>query len=486
MGLNSNINVMIMLALFSGPALGEPALAGTSPDVIPLAEQRSSQAAVSEEEAYTIGVEAYNYFYPLVSMDLTRRVFTNTTPEPVPGHGPMNAFQHLRAFPDANFRAIVRPNFDTLYSAAWLDVHKEPVIVSVPDTQGRYYLLQMLDMWTDSFAGVGKRSNGTTAAHFAVVPQGWQGKLPTGVERIEAPTPYVWILGRTQTNGVADYPAVHAIQDGYKITPLSRWGKSPEDVKGVFDPKLDMKTPPMRQINALSAKDYFETAAALMTMHPPHLTDWSMTQRLKRVGIEPGQPFDFSKAPAPVQAGLTRAVAEGPSALAAKAPTVGRKVNGWQMNTDNVGVYGNSYLKRAIVALVGLGANEPADAIYPLGLVDADGKPLDGSHNYVMHFSKEDLPPVSAFWSLTMYDGEGFPVPNVKNRFAIGDRDPLVYNADGSLDVYIQHESPGADKEANWLPAPAKGPMPITMRLYGPKPEALEGRWNPPVVKKVN
>jgi len=222
---------MIMLALFSGPALGEPALAGTSPDVIPLAEQRSSQAAVSEEEAYTIGVEAYNYFYPLVSMDLTRRVFTNTTPEPVPGHGPMNAFQHLRAFPDANFRAIVRPNFDTLYSAAWLDVHKEPVIVSVPDTQGRYYLLQMLDMWTDSFAGVGKRSNGTTAAHFAVVPQGWQGKLPTGVERIEAPTPYVWILGRTQTNGVADYPAVHAIQDGYKITPLSRWGKSPKTSK---------------------------------------------------------------------------------------------------------------------------------------------------------------------------------------------------------------------------------------------------------------
>jgi hypothetical protein len=221
-------------------------------------------------------------------------------------------------------------------------------------------------------------------------------------------------------------------------------------------------------------------------MHPPHITDWSMTERLKRIGIETSKPFDFSKAPAPVQAGLTRAVAEGPAALAAKAPTVGRKVNGWQMNTDNVGVYGNSYLKRAIVALVGLGANEPADAIYPLGLVDADGKPLDGSHNYVMHFSKEDLPPVSAFWSLTMYDGEGFPVPNVKNRFAIGDRDPLMYNADGSLDVYIQHESPGADKEANWLPAPAKGPMPITMRLYGPKPEALEGRWNPPVVKKVN
>ncbi len=167
-------------------------------------------------------------------------------------------------------------------------------------------------------------------------------------------------------------------------------------------------------------------------------------------------------------------------------PTLARVVNGWQMNTDTMGVYGNYYLKRAIIALVGLGANQPEDAVYPLNVTDADGKAMEGTNKYLMHFAKGELPPAGAFWSITMYDEEGFQVANKLNRFAIGDRDELKYNADGSLDIYIQNESPGAEKESNWLPSPAKGTLGVTMRLYAPKAQVLDGRWAPPAVKKVD
>lgn len=441
-------------------------------------------STLTSTEAYEIGIEAYHYFYSIISMDVTRRVTTNYAPGTKPGMGPMNAFHHLRTFPPADFREVVRPNFDTLYSSAWIDLTQEPMIVSAPDTHDRYYLLPMLDMWSDVFAVPGKRTSGTEAAHFGVYLKGWNGTLPKGVQPIESPTAHIWIIGRTQTNGPEDYVSVNQVQDGYQITPLSKWGQTWEPPV-VIDSSIDVKTPPLVQVNTMSAAQYFSYGTELMKLNPPHVTDWSTIARLNCIGIVPGQSFDFNAASPAVQDGLNQAVVDGLKLMQEKLPTLARVVNGWQMNTDTMGVYGNYYLKRAIVAMVGLGANQPQDAIYPLCLADADGKPLDGSNNYILHFTKDELPPVEAFWSITMYDAEGFQVLNTLNRFAIGDRDDLQYNADGSLDLYIQSLSPGDDKESNWLPSPSTGVLGVTMRLYAPKAAALDGRWNPPAIKRV-
>jgi hypothetical protein len=460
-------------------------IAQVRPDTTGAATPTTTVDTITEQEAYEIGVEAYTYFYPLVLMDVTRRQAVNVEAGKTVGRGPMNTFSHIRAYPAADFRDVVRPNFDTLYSAAWLDLTKGPVVIGTPDTHGRYYLLPMIDMWSDVFACPGKRTTGTGAGRFAVVPPGWEGTLSEDLQRIDAPTPYVWIIGRTQTNGVKDYDAVHQVQDGYTITPLSQLGKAPQPAKVTIDPTVDMKTPPMTQVDTMTAEQYFAYAAELLRVNPPHITDQPIIARMRRIGIEPGKSFSLAKADPAARRGLERAAPDAFKAMKMKSPTLARVVNGWQMNTDTMGVYGNYYLKRAIVAWVGLGANLPEDAVYPLCIGDADGRPLTGENNYVLHFAKSELPPAGAFWSVTMYDAEGFQVANTLNRFAIGDRDELKYNADGSLDLYFQAKSPGADKESNWLPAPASGAVGLTMRLYAPKPQVLDGRWAPPAVTLV-
>ncbi len=460
---------LLGLALLAGASLSSPASAGT---------------AVTAAEAASIGVDAYLYFYPLLSMDVTRKQFTNIEPGKAFGKGPMNMFTNIPEYPPGTFRGVVRPNFDTLYSSAWLDMTKEPVVISAPDTGGRYYLLPMLDMWTDVFASPGWRTTGTTAADYLVTPPGWSGKVPDGVTQIPAPTPYVWIIGRTKTDGPADYDAVHKIQAGYKVTPLSQWGGEVKPPQVTIDPAVDMTTPPKVQVDTMTADTYFAYAAELLKANPPHITDQPIIAQLKKIGFEPGQSFDLSKAPPEVQEGLKLAPAKALQLMAWKVPTVARVANGWSMNTDTMGVYGNYYLKRAIIAQQGLGANLPEDAIYPLNLADSTGKPLNGESNYVLHFEKDQIPPVNAFWSVTLYDQDGFQVPNALNRFAVSSWMPFAFNADGSLDLHFQNESPGKDKEANWLPAP-KGPFNLTMRLYAPKSDALTGRWNPPAVAKA-
>jgi len=439
---------------------------------------------MDETTAHEIGVEAYIFLYPLVLMDLTRRQMTNMEPGKRIGRGPMGAFAHAREYPGADFRDVVRVNFDTLYSVAWLDVRSEPLVVSAPDTRDRYYMLPMLDMWTDVFATPGTRTSGNDAQDFAVVPVGWTGQLPGGVEPIEAPTPMVWIIGRVKTDGPADYDAVHQVQDALRITPLSSWGQESPPVAVAIDPSVDMTTPPLDQVNAMSGIDFFRYGAELMKVHRPHLTDWSTVARLRRIGIEVGESFNTDALDPVVREALSTVPGDALTVLRSRLPRLASIVNGWESNLDTMGVYGDFYVKRAIVAMAGLGANPAEDAVYPLLMADADGKPLDGASSYVMHFDAGSLPPVDAFWSVTMYDGEGFQVANPIGRFAIGDRDPLQFNPDGSLDLYFQHDSPGGDKEANWLPAP-KGPLGVTMRLYSPRPAVLDGSWAPPPVQRI-
>ncbi len=443
-----------------------------------------AQSALTEQEAQSIAVDAYIYFYPLILMDITRKQSTNIEPGKEFGKGPMNMFVNVPEYPPADFKGVVRSNFDTLYSIAWLDLTKGPQVVSAPDTNGRYYLLPMLDMWTDVFASPGWRTTGTQVGNFLVTPRGWAGTVPAGFTQIEAPTPYVWIIGRTKTDGPQDYDAVHKIQAGYKVTPLSEWGKSPKPVEVKIDPSIDMKTPPKTQIDTMSGDNYFPYATELLKLHPPHLTDQPIIARLKRIGFEPGKSFNMSKVDPVVKQALEAAPAAAQSLMEWKVQTLARVVNYWSLNTDTMGVYGNYYLKRAIVAQLGLGANLPEDAIYPLNLADETGKPLDGASKYMIHFEKSATPPVNAFWSLTLYDSDGFQVANSLNRFAVSSWMPFKYNPDGSLDLYFQNESPGADKEANWLPAP-KGPFNLTMRLYSPKSDALTGKWNPPPIRKI-
>ncbi len=431
-----------------------------------------------------IAIAAYLYLFPLVLMDVTRRQMTNGEGGERPGFGPMNTFSHMRAVPPVEFKAVPWPNSDTLYSLAWLDLTAEPLILSAPDTAGRYYLLPIQDMWTDVFAVPGKRATGTRAGHFAVVPCGWRGELPQGVRRIDAPTPVVWVMGRTQVNGPADYAAVNELQDGFAVTPLSRWGRAPHPVTATIDPRIDMTTPPVEQVNRMSAADYFAYAAELMKINPPHVTDWSMLARIKRIGLEAGKSFDFRALDPKVQTALDQAPATGQQAMREKIPKMAPQVNGWQMPTETMGVYGNYYLKRAALAMIGLGSNPPEDAVYPLTFVDADGHALNGEHDYVLRFESDELPPVDAFWSLTLYDTDGFQVTNSLDRRALGDRDSLRYEADGALELLVQNESPGPERDANWLPAPRE-PLALFLRLYEPKAEVLDGRWRPPPVRRV-
>jgi hypothetical protein len=455
----------------------------TNPSTITVS---SRVEAVSEEQAYQIGIEAYWYFYPLITMELTRRQSTNMQPGKKPGFGPANAFTHMRAYPDANFRSVVRPNFDTLYSTAWLDLTGGPVVINVPDTAGRYYLLPMLDMWTDVFASPGWRTSGTGAHCYAIVPPGWSGSLPAEVERIDAPTGKVWVVGRIKTDGPTDYAAVHAVQDRLSITPLSSWGKSSPAVEATIDPTVDMATPPLESVNKMTAGEYFAMAAELLKLHSPHASDWSLLARMRRVGIEPGRNFELKSLPAAIATALSSAAQDALKLMTARVKTVGSPLNGWIILNETMGVYGNSYLKRAVVAMIGLGANQPEDAVYPLNVSDAEGKAVTAEKNYVLHFGMNELPPVDAFWSLTLYDTDGFQVANTLNRYAVSSWMPLKKNTDGSLDIYVQHENPGTDRESNWLPSPAAGNLGLTMRLYAPRPQVLSGDWHPPAIKKVN
>ncbi len=461
----------------------------TTPSVDPAAAAAQATAAADaakEKEGLEAGVEAVAYGFPLVIMDATRRKLTNVERAGAMT-APVNQFAHVTAFPDVSFRDVVRANVDTLYSSAWLDLGAEPIVLTVPDTRGRYYLMPMLDAWTDVFASPGKRTTGTKAGRFAIVGPGWKGELPKGVTRLDSPTNMVWIIGRTQTNGPKDYPAVHALQARYQLTPLSQLGKKYVPPAGKVDPSVDMKLAPIDAVAKMGTAGYFDRMAALLADNPPPAADTEVVAKLARLGIVPGARFDPSKLDPAFARGLEKALPAALEKLTAASKQAGAPVNGWRVPSMKLGDYGTDYGTRAVVALVGLGANLPADAIYPSAFVDAGGEPLSGAHRYVLHFDKGQEPPVRAFWSVTMYDPESFFVANPIGRYALSSWMPFQRNADGSLDLYIQHESPGKAKEANWLPAPA-GAFNVTMRMYWPNdtaPTIHDGSWKPPAIRKV-
>jgi hypothetical protein len=382
---------------------------------------------------------------------------------------------------------VVRPNFDTLSSLAWLDVSREPIVLSVPGMPDRYYLLPLLDMWTDVFSVIGTRTTGTKAGDYAIVAPDWNGTLPSGVTKIVAPTPMIWVLGRTQTNGPADFANVHKVQDGYKLTPLSDWGKPGATISrnAPTDLSIDMKMEPVKQVSAMDGVTMLTRLADLLEKYPPHPNDYPILFRLRRLGFTPGEPFDASKLDPALAQTINTAAKDALGDLSQSAKRgLGAKVNGWSYALECIGTYGTDYKRRAVIALAGLGANLPEDTIYPMSFADGKGQPYSGANRYVLHFELGKLPPANAFWSVTVYDTDGFVVPNRINRYALGDRDKLRFNADGGLDIYIQNDSPGAEKESNWLPAPA-GAFNLTMRIYSPQRDVTAGMWAPPAVARA-
>ncbi len=442
-------------------------------------------------EALPHAVEAYIYGYPLVTMEMTRRVMTNVE-KPEGTRAPMGQFVRMREYPSAAFRDVTAPNADTLYTTTWLDLGKEPWVLSLPDFHDRYYLFPMLDAWTEVFQVPGKRTTGTGAQTYAIVGPDWTGKLPEGVKEYRSPTSIVWLLGRIYCTGTPDdYAAVHKLQDEISLVPLSAYGKPYTPAAGQVDPSIDMKTAIRDQVNALSIDEYFTLLAQLMKDNPPNAADEPMVRKMADLGIVPGQPFDGSKlgplakdtmatVPKIAQDKIMLWMKEGILAGDMKLE------NGW-LFTTKTGRYGNNYIQRALITAIGLGANRPQDAVYPTSEGPSALGSYTGEKRYVMHYGKGQLPPVKGFWSLTMYNAQYFFVDNPLNRYSISPRQDLKQNPDGSVDLYIQHESPGADKESNWLPAP-KDKFILMLRMYWPEqtpPSIIDGTWTIPQVKAV-
>lgn len=418
--------------------------------------------------------QAYVYGYPLVLMDLTRQALGNGEP--------INGFTHVRAFPDHTFRNVVRPNNDTLYSIAWLDLSTEPVVLSVPDTQGRYYVMPLMDAWTNVFAKVGKGNYGTQSGDYLIAGPGWRGAIPDGLVPITSPTNMVWMIGRIQTNGRDDVPVVARLQDQFHITPLQRWGSgkpTPAVIAG--QDKKAAAHNPKQQIKEMKGVEFYSRLARLMAEQPAAPEDVNMLATMAGIDLVPGETFSPGILRAWLLDFAKRVTHEGIVKQLASDPVL---ENGWSVHRAIIGNYGEHYGVRTGVAMVGLGALPPEEAVYPNTKVDGAGRPLTGANAYKIHFPAGKVPPADAFWSITVYDTEGFLVANPIGRYALGGRDPLVFNPDGSLDLYIQHAAP-QQFASNWLPAP-EGDFALTMRIYLPGDSFLDGSWLMPTVEPMH
>ena len=440
------------------------------------------------EEAVRIAVDSYIYGYPLVTFDTVRQQQTNVA-APDPEHAPMGQVIKMRSYPAVDNHCCAAPNADTLYTEVWLDVSSEPWIFSIPDMGDRYFIMPMLDGYSEIFKVASPPTTGSKAQSYAITGPGWSGTLPAGVTEVKSPTAIVWILGRIYCTGTpADYNAVHALQDKISVVPLSSYGKPYTPALAAVNPNFDMKTAVRMQVDALDVDAYFNTLARLMKTNPPTTQDAPMVEQMARIGLVPGQDFDPSKLSF-VDREVIKTVPKLALLKMVEHLKKQKTTNGWLYFTSGVGVFGTDYLVRGMANALGPGWNRPQDAMYPLSQKDSTGDAYNGAeHKYVMHFEKGHLPPVKAFWSLTLYDTEFFFVPNSINRYELSQRNHFIANPDGSLDLYIQAESPGKGKEANWLPAP-KEKFDLVMRLYWPTdtpPSILDGTWTPPPAKRMS
>jgi hypothetical protein len=407
-------------------------------------------------------------------MDLTRQVMT-AAPSSGEYSAPVNQFHRIRDFASPDFKNVVRVSRNSLWSTAFLDLDAEPVVFSHPAAKGRYLVAQVMDMWTDNFASIGSRTTGEQPGDCLIAGPRWHGTPPPGIEATyRCDTRYAWVLVQIAATDDRDFPEVHALQDGLQITPLSAWGTGytpPADTP--VDPAADTTATPFDQVRLMDGPTFFQHLAAALKDNPPRPADRPMLKKLQRIGLKPGQDFDAGRAGPAAAKGLTRA-ARKVWGMLETAPYQMPTVNGWLLPV-NLGRYGTDYNTRAFIAFAGLGALWSEDAIYPSAFTDGDGKPLDGAGAYLLHFGNDGLfPSHSGVWSISAYR-ENFYVHNPIERYAITSGMPLHYNDDGSLDVFIQAQSPGPDREANWLPCPPSGPFNLSARIYQPKQAMLDG-----------
>ncbi|TFW56028.1 DUF1254 domain-containing protein [Bradyrhizobium sp. MOS001] len=449
--------------------------------------------AVTPEEARQIAEGAYIYGYSLITTDVTRVQMSNV-PKVEGLTAPTGQFINVPRYPPADYRGVSAPNADTLYSLGWLDL-TEPQVFSHPDMGSRFYLFELTDLWmSDSESSPSRRTADGKAANYLFTGPGWKGEVPAGMKQFPMATRYMVILGRTYADGTEqDYKAVNELQAQYKITPLSSWGKSYTPVAPPVNPNpgFNMTDKPQPVIIAMGTEGYFNLLAKLMGGDaPPAAGDGPILASMAKIGIVPGKPFEMSKLDPAVQAALKDIPQSALKKIEDNKAALGGIIDGWVV-TKGLGTYGpDSYMMRAVVAAFGWPANQQRDAVYPYTETDSTGQKLTGANKYTLTFAKDATPPVNGFWSITMYmiDQGWWFVPNPLNKFTVSLRDNPKFNADGSLTLYLQNESPGKDKEANWLPAP-KGEFIPMLRMYWPKdesPSILNGSWKPPAVQKAS
>lgn len=426
------------------------------------------------KELYQTIKDVYIYGYPILGMyELLHTQVLN----PAARTTGFNEFSHTAAVASPKTTWVPAPNNDTTYSRAWLDVRKEPVIIETPDTNDRYYTIQLLDLFSETIINVGRRLNGTLAQIFAITGPDWKGKLPEGITEIKSKTVFTLAFLRVLIHNEQDLEEVKRIQNGFKICYLGEYLHKPEKVEN--DPG------DLPEYNIENEYMFFETLQKVLTLTPTMKEDKTILKKCRELGI--GEQLEKEKLEAIPEKLMKEACDEARKVIDECGMQFGEACNGWRIARKGIGNYGTDYLQRSVVWFKGALANQPEESLYPSTFQDGTGELLDGLNEYRLSFTKEELPPVSQFWSLTMYRfSDAFLVDNEINRYSIGDRTKgIVYDEDGGLTIYIRHMCPQEkEKKANWLPAP-KEKFYLTLRLYGPSEDAIQGRWLPPAMIKT-